>query len=430
MAYSPIAFTIPNYRDYKNYWLKAYEPSTTTPKAIALNSEGTVLVSKVRLNKDGFPVSAGDALIIPYIDGAYDLWLFPTESDADNNDTSNALRIADNITAGGSGSSNGGISLSVLTQQLSAGQTVVETQIEASTGQFYVSEGASTGLSKLLTKTVDYNVTNATEIILSSSYPQGSYLNEVGSALFKPLASIDRNKGSVELIAHRGFKDNSFENTILALSLAIEQGADALEMDVSISSDGVFYLFHDTTVDNLTDGTGTFTELTSTYIDGLKYTKADGTPYEGLKITKFDDALDYVRETGIKSYIEMKALRNESTDIDAFIQKLKDYTVLDQTIIQSFSVTALQRAKFTEPSSFLAYVVNSTDTATIIDNAILASASMIINSFGSFTSVPDMASDFANAGLDSASYTPDYAYTFKDLTDVGVRKIMSDRSAF
>lgn len=430
MAYSPIAFTIPNYRDYKNYWLKAYEPSTTTPKAISLNSEGTVLVSKVQLNKDGFPVSAGDALIIPYISGFYDLFAFRTEIEADNNDTSNALRFADNISAGESQPANGAISLSVLTQQLSAGQTVVTTQVEASTGQFYVSEGPSTGLSKLLTKTVDYNVTNATEIILSSSYPESSYLNEVGSALFKPLASIDRNKGPVELIAHRGFKDNSFENTILALSLAPEQGADALEMDVSISSDGVFYLFHDTTVDNLTDGTGTFTSLTSSYIDGLKYTKADGTPYEGLKITKFDDALDFIRETGFKSYIEMKSLRNESTDIDAFIQKLKDYTVLDQTIIQSFSVTALQRAKFTEPSSFLAYVVNSTDTATIIDNAILASASMIINSFGSFTSVPDMASDFANAGLDSASYTPDYAYTFKDLTDVGVRKIMSDRSAF
>jgi len=430
MAFTPIAFTIPNYRDYKNYWLKAYEPSTTTPKAMSLDSEGSTLVSKVQLNKDGFPVSAGEALIIPYISGFYDLFAFRTEAEADNNDTSNALRFADNISSGEGQTPSGASSLSVLTQQLSAGQTVVSTQVEASTGRFYVSEGPSTGLSKLLTKTVDYNVTNATEIILTSSYPQGSYLNEVGSALFKPLASIDRSKGSVEVIAHRGFKDNSFENTILALSLSIEQGADALEMDVSISSDGVFYLFHDTTVDSLTDGTGTFTALTSTYIDGLKYTKADGTPYEGLKITKFDDALDYIRETGIKSYIEMKALRNSTSDVDSFVQKLKDFSVLDQTVIQSFKVADLQRLKLVEPTSFAAFVVNSTDTETIISDALSASASMVINSFDSFISVPDMSSDFANAGLDSASYTPDYAYTFKDLTDVGVRKIMSDRSAF
>ena len=340
------------------------------------------------------------------------------------------MRFADNISSGEGQTPSGASSLSVLTQQLSAGQTVVTTQIEASTGRFYVSEGPSTGLSKLLTKTVDYNVTNATEIILTSSYPQGSYLNEVGSALFKPLASIDRSKGSVEVIAHRGFKDNSFENTILALSLSIEQGADALEMDVSISSDGVFYLFHDTTVDSLTDGTGTFTALTSAYIDSLKYTKADGTPYEGLKITKFDDALDYIRETGIKSYIEMKGFRNSDVDVDSFVQKLKDFSILDQTVIQSFKVADLQRAKLTEPTAFNAYVVNSGNISAIIDNALLASAGMVINSFGSFTSNPTMASDFANAGLDSASYTPDYAYTFKDLTDVGVRKVMSDRSAF
>lgn len=430
MAYAPIAFTIPNYRDYKKYWLKAYEPSTTNVKALSIDAEGTILVAKVQLNKDGFPVSAGDALIIPYINGAYDLYAFPTAEEADNNDTVNALRFADNITADGTGSNNGGSSLSVFTQQLNAGQTIVTTQVEASTGQFYVSEGPSTGLSSLLTKDVDYKVTNAVEITLTSTYPKDSYLNEVGSSTFKPLASVNRVKGAVELIAHRGFSDNSFENTILALSLAIEQGADAFEIDVSISSDGVFYLFHDNTVDALTDGTGTFTSLTSAYIDGLKYTKADGTPFEGLGITRFDDALDFIRETGFKSYIEMKSLRNSTTDVDLFIGKLNEYDVLDQTVVQSFSVADLQRAKLTEPTVFNAYTVNSTDTTAIIASALEASASMVINSFASFTSVPTMAADFANAGLDSASYTPDYAYVFKDLTDVGVRKVMSDRSAF
>ena len=98
MAFSPIAFTAPNYRDYKNDWVKAYEPGTTTPKVFALESDGGTQVAKLEINKDGFLVSAGAALVIPYIDGAYDLWMFPTEAEADANDTSNALRIADNIT--------------------------------------------------------------------------------------------------------------------------------------------------------------------------------------------------------------------------------------------------------------------------------------------------------------------------------------------
>jgi len=97
MSFSPIAFISPNFRDFKNDYLKAYEPGTTTPKVMALESNGGTQVAKLQLNADGFIISAGNALVIPYIDGAYDLWLFPTEAEADANDTSNAERLADNI---------------------------------------------------------------------------------------------------------------------------------------------------------------------------------------------------------------------------------------------------------------------------------------------------------------------------------------------
>ena len=103
MAYFAIAFIAPNYRDYKNQWLKAYEPGTTTPKAMALDSAAATTVAKLQLNADGFLKSAGDALVIPYIEGAYDLWLFPTSAEADANDTSSAVRVADDINASGSG---------------------------------------------------------------------------------------------------------------------------------------------------------------------------------------------------------------------------------------------------------------------------------------------------------------------------------------
>ena len=98
MAYSPIAFTAANYRDYKFNWLKAYEPGTTTPKVMATDSTLGTLIAKAEINIDGFIISAGGALITPYIDGSYDLYVFPTGAEADANDTSSALRLADNIT--------------------------------------------------------------------------------------------------------------------------------------------------------------------------------------------------------------------------------------------------------------------------------------------------------------------------------------------
>jgi len=99
-SFSPIAETIPNYRDFKNQFLKAFIPgSTTTPKVMATDKTGATTVAKFELDKDGFPKTSGGALVIPYISGPYDLWLFPTAAEADANDTVNAKRFAINIEA-------------------------------------------------------------------------------------------------------------------------------------------------------------------------------------------------------------------------------------------------------------------------------------------------------------------------------------------
>jgi hypothetical protein len=97
MAFSPIAFIAPNYSDYGTYWLKAYLPGSTTPKPLAIDLAATTTFAKLQLNVDGFFKSAGGALITPYVDGAYDAYLFETEAEADTNNTAGAIRLADNI---------------------------------------------------------------------------------------------------------------------------------------------------------------------------------------------------------------------------------------------------------------------------------------------------------------------------------------------
>lgn len=99
MAFAAVSFLSHNYRDFKNYWLKVYDPGTTTPKVMAIDTTGVPTVAKLEINADGFIKSAGGAIVTPHIQGAYDAWLFPTEAEADANDTTNAERIADNLEA-------------------------------------------------------------------------------------------------------------------------------------------------------------------------------------------------------------------------------------------------------------------------------------------------------------------------------------------
>lgn len=102
MALAPIQQISTPFEEYDGWWLKAYAQGTTTPIVMATDSTGTTTVAKAEISSggtvpEGFIKTAGDVIFIPYIDEAYDLWLFPTSADADANDTTNAIQLADNI---------------------------------------------------------------------------------------------------------------------------------------------------------------------------------------------------------------------------------------------------------------------------------------------------------------------------------------------
>jgi glycerophosphoryl diester phosphodiesterase len=52
----------------------------------------------------------------------------------------------------------------------------------------------------------------------------------------------------IERIAHRGAKRELPENTIPAFALAFERGADAIELDVHATADGIVIVNHDPVV--------------------------------------------------------------------------------------------------------------------------------------------------------------------------------------
>lgn len=104
MALAPIALISPQYEEYPNWWIKFYVQDTSTPIAMATDSTGGTLLARAEISAGGtvpigFIKTAGDAIFIPWVDGDYDLWLFPTAAEADANDTANAIQLADDINA-------------------------------------------------------------------------------------------------------------------------------------------------------------------------------------------------------------------------------------------------------------------------------------------------------------------------------------------
>ena len=71
-------------------------------------------------------------------------------------------------------------------------------------------------------------------------------------------------------IGHRGAKGYVAENTIASISKAIELGVDGVEIDVFRCSTGELVVFHDKTLEKLTNGSGFIEELT---LDSIKKIK-------------------------------------------------------------------------------------------------------------------------------------------------------------
>jgi glycerophosphoryl diester phosphodiesterase len=62
-------------------------------------------------------------------------------------------------------------------------------------------------------------------------------------------------------MAHRGFSREGLENSMAAFRAAVDLGYRYLETDVHTTADGVVLLFHDETLDRVTDGSGKVSEL-------------------------------------------------------------------------------------------------------------------------------------------------------------------------
>ncbi|HWQ57629.1 MAG TPA: glycerophosphodiester phosphodiesterase family protein, partial [Clostridia bacterium] len=71
--------------------------------------------------------------------------------------------------------------------------------------------------------------------------------------------------------AHRGASAYAPENTIPAFKLAIEMGADGVELDVHMSADKKLMVCHDETVDRTSNGSGRIVDMTCQELKQLDF---------------------------------------------------------------------------------------------------------------------------------------------------------------
>ena len=138
-----------------------------------------------------------------------------------------------------------------------------------------------------------------------------------------------RLKGSPLLVAHRGVCGANVPcNSIAAYKIALSQGADVVEIDVSKSKDGKFYVFHPG-MEHVFLKSEHLSKLNSSEIDELYLLNQDSVP-TSYKVPTLEEVLLLLKD---KAYINVDKFW---TDVEGISNIIRKCGVEKQVIVKTY----------------------------------------------------------------------------------------------
>jgi len=151
------------------------------------------------------------------------------------------------------------------------------------------------------------------------------------------------------IFAHRGASAHTPENTLAAFRLALEQGADGIELDAKCTSDGEVVVMHDACLLRTTGASGKVWEHTLAEIKQLDAGKWKGAEFTGEGVPTLRDVFTAL---GGKLIINVE-LTNYGHSNDGLVEKVlalaAEFKLEDSILLSSFSPQNIHRAREINP---------------------------------------------------------------------------------
>lgn len=178
-----------------------------------------------------------------------------------------------------------------------------------------------------------------------------------------------------EIASHRGGAAHWPENSEVSFRETAKLAVEQIEFDVQMSADEVPVIFHDSSLDRMTDGTGLLADHTLAELKALTICKGGG------QILTLKEGLDLLAPTDLVLRCEVKTgpgLRPYPGLLAATCNQLLAHGLLDRTVLTSFHLPTLVAAK-TETESLrdliwliadpIIWLTSPQDTARLARNA-------------------------------------------------------------
>ncbi|MFJ7932766.1 glycerophosphodiester phosphodiesterase family protein [Sporosarcina sp. NPDC096371] len=242
------------------------------------------------------------------------------------------------------------------------------------------------------------------------------------------------------VIAHRGASAYAPDHTLAAYEMAMQMGADYIELDLQLTKDGKLAALHDTVI-SLQDTDRSVSDVTfdelQLYAPGKEFNEDNphyaSPQYQGLRVVDLDDILRHFGNT-VNYYIELKSPDSYPGIEVELLHQLRAHGLLDtdderpKVIIQSFDKVSLTRIAEMEPSIPLIQLYSFDKTAHLSKKELRKLAR-----YASGIGVPaeTVTKEFVEAvqkeGLDVHPFTINDEATMRTLMTYGINGLFTDK---
>jgi len=155
---------------------------------------------------------------------------------------------------------------------------------------------------------------------------------------------------------HRGASGYAPENTLESFQLAMQQGADGIELDVQLTRDGKIVVCHDETIDRTSDHKGWVKDFTLAQLKKFNFNNHNPN-YEFCHIPTLKEVLELIKPSQMVINIELKTgvFDYEGIEIKT-LALVKEMDMENQVIYSSFNHYTMKKIRELKPNAYCAFL--------------------------------------------------------------------------